>query len=231
MKARVWLVVLGLLFAVAAYSQEKESVDVFDLFRGDTRAAQDSSDYISPWIPVRGANRIVLRTWSANSNSYTGADSCFVDSLSLARVMFSDSVSFIGRDSLGTLVTYRPTIPYSSDHGITYPVCADSVMFTIGLTTTAGVDTTRKHIAAAQSPAGRVLRPAVSGSGVYTFIWPTTPNAATGVIWGDGAINAGYMRVRYSVPVRLTTAGFSSSQGIRTRGVNGLRCKAYVYFK
>lgn len=211
------LMLLGLVVSVALAGNE--NIKRVVLIAGGNVA--DSSARVSPWINVRGAHRIVIRSWSVNTAAWTTADSQYTDSISTWQTEFSDSVSFIGRDSSGTLVTARSGMSNAN----AFPVCADSVMYSGNVQ-----DTTTKLVMISHPPINKILRPAVNGSGVYGPVITSTGPTSVGT-YGDGSINAQYMRVRITPFTRSTLGGVLSTQGIRTKGINGLRVEALVIFK
>jgi hypothetical protein len=138
------------------------------------------------------------------------------------KVLFSDSVAFMGRDSLGTLVTARST----QTNTRAFPVCADSVMLT-GLRQANVADTSGgKMVLIGTVPLEKALS-AGTGSGYYTLVAPGIPPLFTS-IYGDGAISPQYMRVRYQPSVRTGAPGLA---GVKTRGIKGLRMEALVIYK
>jgi len=233
MKSWKWLFAIAAVLTLFALPcRVKAGIEVvpttYQLFKGNTTVAKDTLEMASPWIPVRGANRILIRTWSQGQAAYTGADSVYCDSILTFKVLFSDSVSFMGRDSLGTLVTARSTSGFSTTGA--FPVCADSVMIT-GAENALTPDTTRgKFVAVSNVPLQKSLRAGASGSGHYTLVVPVIPPGGAS-IYGDGSITAQYMRVRVTALNRLTLAGAVSTAGIRTRGINGLRMEAMPIYK
>lgn len=209
MKAMCVAVLLGLLAAVtfAGGPEVREYV----LFNGENRSAssQDTTEYASYWINVRGASRIVLRTWSSGA----AADTAYNDTLTTFKVLFSDSVS--------KLVT--------GPYGRSILSAADSVMVNAAAT---AFDTTFTGgvIVQGQLPINRPLKASATASGVLTNVLPLAPGATTPDLSGEGRISKTWMRVRALPKIRMTTAGFSSTAGIRTAGVNALKMTALVYY-
>lgn len=193
----VWALLMG--NAAADPPPPKE----FILFAGDT----DSTEQASPWIPVRGANRIEIRTWSTHlAFGASNADSAKTDSIAVFKVGFSDSVT--------------GTTGY-------FPIARDSVVITTA--TVSNTDTTTLSLAVFHPPLHEQLRHANNGSGTMTFVLPLLPGGVS--VWGDGTIAKQYMRV-YVTPTRRLTANTSTCDdacGNRTNGLRGLKMVARVY--
>ena len=226
---------MALLLSAFALPVAAEKSQTFMLYDGSalwSAAADSTAAKSSHWFPVRGASRVVIRLLSAGAGAHTGADSQFVDSLAVVSYLFSDTVSFIARDSAGTVVTASSLIPTTSDHGPAYPICGDSVMVTATATNATVGDSAYKMVAIGWPPVLKRLRSASSGGGVYTIVAAAIPpGAAAPSIYGDGTIMPQYMKLRVTPAIRMTTAGFSSTAGIRTKGVRGLRGWATVYYR
>lgn len=214
----------------SALTQGLERPKEFVLFDGATFS--DTLEHASPWIPVRGANRIIIQTWSGGTGAWTGADSAFSDSIGIFNVLFSDSVLFLARDSSGTIVTVasatvslRTATPGEPQP---FPMCVDSVV--IAGNRSGGVcDTTYKQVCVQVAPIQIPLRPAANGGGgIYTNVVPALGNGAT---WGDGAISPNYMRIRFTPITRNTLSGSASTSPNRTAGIRALRMRALVYYK
>jgi len=220
---RLALILAAVCAAFALPARAALDIREWVLFDGSNAA--DSSERASPWIPVRGATRVYIRTWSAGA----AADTDFCDTLTTWKTLFSDSVLFMARDSLGTIVTARSSM---SNVGA-FPMCADSAMIT-----NFAADSVK--MCAVVSPVQGTAKPvrgSGTGSGYITIIMPTPvgaavpATAATSVIAGATEFfMTQYMRIRVTPRTRLTTAGFSSTAGLRTRGINGLRMRAYIVF-
>lgn len=220
----------AVVWAAAYTSAGDEIPKEIPLFFGTS--VVDTIEQASPWIDVRGANRVMIRTVSNRSTAVGGfgttdADTLYSDSISVFRVLFSDSVSFMGRDSLGTLVTANSAIPATSSHGPIFPVCADSVM--LDLTTTTRTDTLSKQVQFSSPPDLQILRPAANGSGIYTWVTAVAP--ASIATYGDGSIGAKYMRIRYQALRRSTVATWAATAPNRVRGTKNLRMWALVFHK
>ena len=134
------------------------------LFAGGT---VDSTEQASPWIPIRGANRIVIRSWSTHAAfSPSGDDSAFSDSIATWRTAFTDSV-----------IKTNPLV------GV-----ADSVVFTGGFQDSATV------LMGLDNPAVNVqLRGATNGAGFITQMFAVAPNGVA--TYGDGQMNKDYMMI------------------------------------
>jgi hypothetical protein len=231
-KIAVGIVIAGLfaLIASAAYAGNQQ-IREFTLFGGSD---VDSTEQASPWIPVRGASRIVIKTWGTMSAfSATGADTSYVDSLQSFKVLFSDSVAFIARDSSGTIVTVASSTvslnTRTAGEPEPFPMCADSVELDWPAVSAVQYDSTFKSFRVDWPPVNRQLRAPANGSGIYTTISPIITN---GVIADEnGNINSEYMRIRFT-PLRRKTPGTSeeSTGCCRANGTKGLKMKAYVIF-
>lgn len=225
----VTLVALALVLASASTGQ-MQNTKRYMLFNGTSVA--DSSERASIWIPVRGAARIYIRTWSAGAT----ADTDFCDTVTTWKTMFSDSVLFQATDSLGTIVTARSTIARTVGiHGEPFPMCADSSSVSNAIGDSVKMAVCLNPVEGVATP----VRGSGTGSGLYTIIAPGPIGAlvpglpSTGSIQMLGAqdyIMAQYMRIRITPRTRLTTAGFSSTAGIRTRGINKLKMEAIVVY-
>jgi hypothetical protein len=213
------------LLAFSRLHAVSPDVREFVLFAGgDT----DSTEQASRWISVRGAQRVIIRTWSTHLAFGSNADTTLSDSVTTFNVLLSDSVSFMGRDSLGTLVTASSGIPrVVGSHSEPFPVCADSVIVPV---TSVG-DTIYKMVNVASRPINRPLRGAQNGSGVWTLVAPILPVNTT-TMFNDmrSAFGTGYLRVRTTPLRRMTISGFSSTAGKRVNGLRGLKMIAYVYY-
>lgn len=224
MRAAWKLAALALvLFAVPVDAQNAETKK-FVLFGG---GAFDSTEKASPWIPIHGANRVVIRSWSTKAAWHisTDADSTFSDSLSAFSVLFSDSVSFIARDSAGTIVTHNPNAyTLAANRAAVFPMCADSFVISHA---GSRVDTTFKMVAFASGPVNRILRAPANGSGVFTIVYPTAP-ASIGA-YGDGSFTPRFMRIRATAVRRHVGAGLMTA-GTRVNGLKGFRMEAEVIY-
>lgn len=221
------LAVLALMVALPSLGHAGTDAPDGKYLLFDGRQNADSSEQASPWIPVKGANRIVIRLRSQNTASWsTGADTQYVDSIAIWKVLLSDSALFQACDSAGTTVTFNHRFPRSDVRSGPFPMCADSVVIT-GVENAITPDTTYKQASVSLAPLAKKLRPPANGSGVYTYIIAALPPAGTS-IYGDGTIQAQFMRIRYTPYTRMTLGGFSSTAGIRTKGINGLRVEAEI---
>lgn len=185
----------------------------YTLFNGsNTSAAVDTVELASAWIPIRGASRVMIRTWSNGSGTFSaGGDSLYVDSLTTFKVVFSDSIC----------------CTVTGPKGLSIPSAADSFM--IDATVASGLDTTKTGgIRIALLPINKALAPTTNGSGIITQVFVLTPGVATAEA-GDGVFVKQYMRVRTQALRRSTPGGFLMTSGFRAAGVRGLRMRAYVY--
>lgn len=217
------IVLLGLACG-ALIGAVNQNLTTYEMYSGANAA--DSSVRVSYRIPVKGAAKVYL--WLRSAGATT--DTSFCDSLTTFTVNFGDSVSFLARDSSGTLVTLRPfPLNLGGYQNKAFPIIADSV----GLSTTGAADTLHWHILY-HFATTRPLR-----AGVIAEIAPAKPiDALTGaavfipkyVMDAAGTIQSNYMWLRLTPTTRLTSAGFSSTAGLRTTGVNGLRVLASVEY-
>lgn len=188
-----------------------QTVTPFVLFGGgNVSAAADTVEQVSPWIPVRGASRVLIRTWTTKTAfSLTEADSDYVDSIAVFKVAFSDSVSGFA----------------AGPSGQNYPVAQDSVVITTAAI--ASLDTTSKLVGVWYPPLQEALRAPGNGSGTMTWVGSVN----MGLITADntiGFLTAQYMRVLYTPLRRNTPNGGQSTTGERAKGLKGLRMVAYV---
>jgi hypothetical protein len=204
MKRWSWWWALGavLLYAGTACADPQENKEWL-LFGGNNT---DSTEQISPWIPIRGAQHIAIRLWSSKAafNALTDADSTFSDSIAVFKVGFSDSM--------------QSTNPL---------IAGDSVVITS--TVLANVDTSTKMVGVFYPPLQEALRAPGNSSGIITWVLPLTPTL-TGIAADNyGTFAPQYMRV-YLTPVRrMTVTGGQSTAGKRVNGLKGLRGRAYVF--
>jgi hypothetical protein len=207
------LVALGLLAAVFDAGSGERVIKEFTLFGGSN---VDSTEQASNWIPIWGASRVVIKTWTTmTAFDKAGADSLFADSLAGFKVLLSDSLIGVNADN--------------------FPVCADSVVLPV---TVVG-DTARFMAGAVPMPINKVLRAPANGSGLITVVFPTRPGgtAEPGRIGEDNALMMKrYMRIRCT-PLRRSTALTSEqstcngiASGCRVNGLKGFRMKAYVIY-
>lgn len=196
-----FLVVLSVVLASSASAGNLE-IKKFVLYGGSNT---DSTEQISPWIPVRGAQRVILKFWSAKAafHASTDADSTYSDSIAVFKVGFTDSVS-----------STNPLI------------AGDSVVVTTA--TVANIDTTTKMVAVMHPPLQEALRGPGNGSGIITWVVPVTPGLATAD--NNGFIAPQYMRI-YVTPLRRSTVGgFLMTSGKRVVGLKGFRGEALVIY-
>lgn len=220
------LLALIALAVIPAHSASYR-VQTFTLWNG---ATFDSTRHVK-WIPVQGANHIVLRSWSTKAafSASTDADSTFSDSIATWVALFSDSVSFMARDSAGVVVTSSSTIPRESAHGDPYPICADSVALTPTTAAQTVVDSVITQTGLDNASVNTPLRAPGVGSGFITRIFALVPGGSA--VYGDGEIGKRYMGIALTPLRRLTVTGFSSTQGKRVNGLKGFRMEATVYYQ
>lgn len=201
MARKLWavLVILGLATPVLAGNREDKE---YVLFGGSNT---DSTEQISPWIPIRGAQRVIIRTWSGKTafHASTDADSTFSDSIAVFKVAFTDSVASV-----------NPLI------------AGDSTVITTA--TVANVDTTTKMMAVFHPPLQEALRGPGNGSGIITWVIPVTPGLATAD--NNGVTATQYMRVLITPLRRMTVTGSQSTAGKRVNGLRSFRMRARVAF-
>ena len=208
MSFKKWLfavAVLPAMFWAATVSPATKATTLFGdnvtyvLFGGGN---PDSTEQLSDWIPVAGARRIIIRTWSAKAafHASTDADSTFSDSLITFKVAFSDSMS--GNDPLAA---------------------ADSVLIDYAIATT---DTAFTGMGARPLPINKQLRGPSNGSGLITEVYPMNwSTVASGPIQKDagGVITKKFMRVLVTPLRRMTVTGSQSTAGKRVNGLKGFR--------
>lgn len=209
------LVLMVPIGGLRAGNQEMREVVLYG--GGNTSAAVDTLELPSPWFSVRGASRVVIRLWSANTSAWTAADSIYADSVVTFKALFSDSV--------GLIVT-SPT-------GQTIQSAADSVMVDFTVT---NPDTATTSTEASRLPINKPLAAAKNGSGWITTILPVLSVAAVAdtaiaaVADFPGVFGKSFMRIRVTPLRRMTEGGRLSTAGKRTVGIRGLRGRAYIYF-
>lgn len=202
---------------------------VFIMFNGSQAA--DSTPQASYWIPIRGASQVILKGWTLGATT----DTSTTDTVTAWTIQVGDSVSFEAVDSLGTIATASNRSGTNPLNGLPYnrfPMVLDSVVVTGDK-----ADTTRG--VAQYHPPGlsiQALRWSTT-QGWYTWIYPVKPVLGA---WAAAAQTPtsnlqsqfidGYLRVRYTPLTRMTTAGFSSTAGIRTTGLNKFTLLAYVFY-
>ena len=216
MNARKWiasltLVGLAVLMSVAGAGQQ--DIRAYTLFGGNN---VDSTAQSSTWVPIRGASRVVIRTWTAHSGpggaafDANGVDSAFSDSIQTWVTLFSDSVCcFVTSPDNRTIASAADSVQISGWG-------ADSV----------------KHIGVLGVAVNKALRAPATGSGLYTIVYPTQLSGVVTPSPGDDVIHANYMRVRIT-PLRRHTANTSTSiapGGVRVNGLRLLKMIAYVHY-
>lgn len=208
MKARQWtaalvmLVLAGLAGTDAAMSGNQE-MKKYLMIAGDT----DSTEQATRWIPIRGAARVILRTWSTHAGFGSNADSTKVDSIAGWRVLFSDSICcYVTGPEGGTIAS-----------------AADSIV-----NAAAAADTANYGIGIYELPVNKPLRGAVNGSGIMTFVAPIQP----GSLLAPGGLVLGkdFMRIRFTPRRRSTGATSEATVPNRTNGLRGIRMIAYVVY-
>ena len=201
------LAVLGALalFALPVHAGNFWYKD-FVLFGGTT----DSTEQVSPWIPVKDADRVIIRTYSGMGSSAGTSDSTFSDSIATFKVAFSDSVS-----------------GYAGGSG-NYPIAIDSVVVNVVSVNVA--DSSSKLVAIWHPPLQERLTHTVNGGGTYTLVLPMLPNAPASV-YGDGGINPGWMRVLATPGRRFCMGGDTRTVPCRVNGIKLLKMTARVVYR
>ena len=202
------LFAVGVLLTFFAHVAGAGNLDIRRkmLFNGDAAtgtASIDTTEHASPWIDVRGASRILLRSWSAKAAFHvsTDADSLYTDTITVFRIAFSDSMA--------------STNPL---------VAGDSVIYT-----SAAYDTNIAQVNIGAPPVNQQLRGPGNGSGIYSWVMPTTPNAITVDV--NGFIPKQYMRVYYTPLARNTAAtGLATAPNRANRGLKFFRMEALVIY-
>lgn len=230
--ASLLLVALAALCIVPAHAAPYR-VKQFVLFGGGTF---DSTTHCSPWIPVKGANHVVIRSWTMGTSAAT--DSQYVDSLATIQFVFADSVSFMARDSAGVRVTASSAFPRSTAYGEAYPICTDSTLITPVGGNETNSDSTTLFIGVQKAPVRIALRSAAVGGGKITRVYGIPPNSIGA--YGDGEIHKGYMRVNCTparrftantpADVEVTSCSTTPTCGARANGMLGFRMIATVYY-
>lgn len=171
----------------------------------------DSTTQLTRWIPVKGATRIRIRTFSSHLAAGINADTTKTDSIASFFVQFSDSIS--------AYVT--------GPENQTVAVGADSFQLTNGQ-----FDTSTVSIGVYPNPTNKPLRAPANGSGIITQIYPIGPGpVAPTTVDYDGFISKEQMRILFTPSRRNTAGGQLSTQGIRTNGLRGIKMVAEVYYK
>lgn len=195
-----------------------QDIREYVLFNGsNTSAAIDTVEQQSPWFAVKGASRVIIRLWSANTSAWTAADSTYADSVTTWKVLVSDSTGFT----------------VTSLAGQTIPSMGDSLMFDMSVTAD-NPDTSRVGIGCKPLPINKAIAAAKTGSGITSTIYPVGAAFIGGTLVhspdAEGVFAKQYMRVRWQPLRRMTEGGRLSTAGKRTVGIRGLRMKAMVYY-
>lgn len=198
--ARKLIALLTLILFPAMCAAGNLETRTLTLFGGSDT---DSTEQVSPWIPIRGAQRVIIRTWSAKAafHASTDADSTFSDTIAVFKVAFTDS-----------LQSSNPAI------------AGDSIVVTTA--TVANIDTTTKMVGVFHPPLQEALRGPGNGSGIITWVISITPGLATAD--NNGFLATNYMRVLLTPLRRMTVTGGQSTAGKRVNGLKGLRQTATV---
>jgi hypothetical protein len=179
-------------------------------------SAADTSEQQSSWFWVRGAVRVDLRVWSANTSDWTGADSVYSDSIATWKIALSDSICCIGTDYRGKYVASA----------------ADSMMFDMTLTAS-NPETSFVGFGCDPLPIKKPISAAKTGSGFISTVYPVKPAwiASKDIAVNQrGVFTKQYMRIRWQPFNRMTEGGRLSTEGIRTQGIRGLRILATIYY-
>lgn len=170
----------------------------------------DSNEQASNWIPVAGAQRVIIRTWSGKAafHASTDADSTFSDSLITFTILFSDSLGVANP-----------------------PAAADSFVVDPAIST---ADSGFVGASAYPLPINKELRGPSNGSGIVTVVYPISPRKAPGAntavspVNNTDVIGKAWMRVRVTPLRRMTVTGSQSTAGKRVNGLKDFRMWATV---
>lgn len=189
------------LFCISGAAVTNQGIRTMVLFGGSNT---DSTEQASAWIPIRGANRVMIRLWSAKAafHASTDADSTYSDSITTFRVAFTDSM--------------QNTNPL---------IAGDSVIFTANV---GFVDTIYKLVTLHPGLTDKSLRGPDNGSGIYAHVNPVPP--ASALAYGDGSFGPQYMRIYVTPRRRMTVTGSQSTAGKRVVGLKGLRGEAQIIY-
>jgi hypothetical protein len=212
LKLREWIGLVAIAVVAAplciplaidlAYSASPD-IRPFLMIAGDT----DSTEQVTRWIPIKGAARIVLRSWTQHIGFGANADTTKVDSIAGMRLLFSDSIC------CNVPGPERERVLSAADSFVVVPATGD---------------TTTKGMAAAEWPINKVLRGAATGSGILTYVYPVQP--FTLLAAPDQYCGPGYMRVRFTPLRRSTGATVSATVPNRTNGLRGFKMMADVIY-
>ncbi len=235
--ASLVIVAMAALCGLSAYSASYSTSKIM-LFNGAT-VDSGGVNISSPWFNVANASHISLRSWSQKAafvaNTDGEADSAYTDSIAAITVLFSDSVSFMARDSAGTRVTSSSQIPRTTAHGEPYPICVDTTGFTItaaaGGNYGGGADTLSALVAAWHLPLFTPLRSPANGAGITTLLYPTVPAGAFSTIYGDGEIHKKYAKIVIRPVKRATAATVTATVPNKTIGLKGFKMEATMYYQ
>src|SRR5882672_9527380 len=96
----LFMLLAGCALAMLSSGAGGQKATTYTLFPG---ATTDTTEQASYWIPIKNASHVLIRTWSTGAST----DTNYCDSITTWKTLFSDTVSFIAKDSLGTIVTSR----------------------------------------------------------------------------------------------------------------------------
>jgi hypothetical protein len=237
--------VIGLAGLAATAHTGQQTVKTYTLFNG--WQTPDSTAQASYRIPIRGANRVVIRMFDGNTASWNSTDSTTTDSVTAWSTLFGDSVTMIAKDSLGTVATFSTsgaTPGYLNSWNRngnlefnTYPITKDSTTISGD-----GVDSTKfvavYHTIGTSGASNRNLSFASTKGGWYTFVLPlsigTNPTTQSWGRFGSQEQQAtfipSYMWVSYTPFTRSTFSAVGVAVGNRTKGLKNFKAVAYVYY-
>lgn len=168
----------------------------------------DSTEQVTRWIPVRGASRVILRSWSTHLGFGSNADTTKVDSIAGWKTLFSDSICcFVTGPEGGTIASAQDSI-------VNAAAAADTSSYGIGIY---------------ELPVNRILRGAANGSGLLTFVAPIQPGSLLAA--HNGTIGKEMLRIRFTPVRRSTGATVSATVPNRTNGLRGFKMLAYVLYE
>lgn len=211
MTLRKWLAALGAFGAVVGlcallampHGAEARGFRSYLMYAG----TPDSSSVRTAWVPIRGAQRVVIRMWSQHAAfAITGADTALADSLQEFTMFVSDSICCF----------------VTGPGGNTIASAADSFSVTQGT----AQDTTTKMVGFYPSPVNKQLRSAANGGGIHVVVFPRMMIGAQ--MDQRGAFADALMRVTFT-PLRRSVGNAGTSITSRVNGLRSFKMVADVY--
>lgn len=171
----------------------------------------DSTARRTPWIPIFGASKVVVRTYSGMAAwSTTSNDSSFVDSLTVFSAFLSDSAGGILTGPDGS-----------------YTIGADSLAVPI----TAVGDTASKGFMLYPLPVNKQLRAPANGSGLYSWAYPWGGPTDALVRGNDANATFETRFLRFTIqPLRRSVGAGLMTSPNRANGIKNLKIIARVYY-